>query len=164
MITRWHIAFLALVGVAHIGCQSRMQMCAVIKTNREPLVTLVDTTETNDSPARACVISPYPTPVFPRDLYLAQIEGSVVVRVTIGKDGRVKDAVAIRSSQREFEEPSVAAVKRWKFLEMRDPGVKENFGAVVDCTIKFSFEEEPNKAPEPTSHSVTPRAIVPLPK
>jgi TonB family protein len=148
-----------LLLATHSGCRSRIGICAVVDKYRDPLVTLVDISATHDSPARASVVSPFPAPLFPRNMYLAQIEGLVVVRVTIGKDGIVKDVVAIKSTQKEFEEPSVNALMRWKFIEIRDPGVKEHSGAIIDCTIKFTFkEEEPNQALEPTTTAVTPRA------
>ena len=71
----------------------------------------------------------------------AGIEGLVDVRLTVGKDGFVQEAHIIKSSQREFEEPTLIAVRHWKFLEVKEPAQAETLGATVDCRIKFGFDE-----------------------
>src|SRR4051812_48031280 len=96
---------LAVIAVL-AGCRTPMEMDANPMVSPPALVTLEDTKETKDSPAQAYPSVTIPMPVFPRDLWVSGIEGTVVVRLTIGKDGLVKNAVATQSSMKEFEGPA----------------------------------------------------------
>jgi hypothetical protein len=58
----------------------------------------------------------------------------------IGKDGFVKDALVVRSSGKEFEEPVIAATKRWRFHEMGENPAKQSKGMIVECSLRFSCD------------------------
>ena len=55
-------------------------------------------------------------PQWPREALIEGIEGYVVVEVTIGADGSVKDVRIIRSEpKRMFDRNVIRAVLKWKF-------------------------------------------------
>ena len=83
----------------------------------------------------------FPVPVFPWEMRLAGITGEVVVRVKVATDGTVVSSSVVRSTQREFEAPALAAVERWRFYEFRGLSAKERVGMVLDCTIRFALDE-----------------------
>jgi protein TonB len=60
---------------------------------------------------------------YPEDLRRQGIEGEVLVDFIVDTAGNVRNATAIRSSNREFEESAVAAVSRWKFKAGRKEGL-----------------------------------------
>lgn len=86
---------------------------------------------------------PVPTfqakPVYPFELKRAGITGTVTLGFIITSAGTVRDPYIISSSNREFEEPAMQGVLKWKFR----PGKKS--GAAVDAratiTIPFTIGE-----------------------
>lgn len=54
----------------------------------------------------------------------AGIAGQVLVDFVVDANGDVLRAVAVRSTRREFEDPAVAAVSKWKFAAGRKGGVE----------------------------------------
>jgi protein TonB len=54
-------------------------------------------------------------PEYPYSMRQAGITGSVTVEFVVGTDGTVLNAEAVRWTQREFVDPAVRAVLRWKF-------------------------------------------------
>ncbi len=86
---------------------------------------------------------PVPTfqakPVYPFELKRAGITGTVTLGFIITSTGTVRDPYVISSSNREFEEPAMQGVLKWKFR----PGKKS--GAAVDAratiTIPFTIGE-----------------------
>ena len=72
----------------------------------------------------------------------AGVQGIVIVRLEIDKDGRVKNAVAIKSSQREFEEPVLLVVRHWTFNEVLHYGSTLRKGAIVDCEFEFTLQDD----------------------
>jgi protein TonB len=62
-------------------------------------------------------------PNYPEHLRTRGIEGTLVVRYVIGKDGRVKDTNIITPpEQREFAEETISAMRHWRFRPYRDAG------------------------------------------
>ena len=69
----------------------------------------------DDTPRRVGGAIPEPTgahrvdPVFP-----AGVRGSVILEITIGRDGRVEDVRTLRADD-GFEAPAVAAIRQWRY-------------------------------------------------
>jgi periplasmic protein TonB len=62
-----------------------------------------------------------PAPVYPASLRNGGIEGKVVVEFLVDESGNAYDPVVVSATRREFEEPVLRAVARWKF----EPGFKD---------------------------------------
>jgi TonB family protein len=77
-------------------------------------------------------------PEYPESLASASNSGTVVLDLTIDKDGGVKDVKVISSSHHDFEASAVAAALQWKFL----PGRKN--GAAVDAHIAITVNFQTN--------------------
>lgn len=75
-----------------------------------------------------------PRPKYPVALKRAGIMGSAVVQFVVDASGDVRDAVAVRSSHKEFERAAVEAVLKSKFR----PGKKGN--AVVNTRMEQEIE------------------------
>lgn len=69
-------------------------------------------------------------PRYPKEMLDAGITGTVLVRMVVDSEGRVRDAFPAKSSRPEFEAAAVEAVKQWAF----DPGVKG--GRVVNTRME----------------------------
>jgi TonB family protein len=54
-------------------------------------------------------------PSYPTEALEAQREGYVELEFTIAANGTVKDVVVLSSTAAEFEEPAVAALRRWRY-------------------------------------------------
>lgn len=76
-------------------------------------------------------------PEYPEMARQAGIEGRVTVRVHVGRDGRVKDAVLVRSDNAVFDDAALAAVRRWTFT----PGVQAGQAVAVWMTIPIRFRQ-----------------------
>ncbi|MBI5693232.1 MAG: energy transducer TonB [Verrucomicrobia bacterium] len=61
-------------------------------------------------------------PEYPFDMRKSGTSGEVVVDFIVDADGVVRNAFALRSSQREFEAAAVTAVSKWKFRPGRKAG------------------------------------------
>lgn len=61
-------------------------------------------------------------PSYPYDMRRAGINGTVVVEFIINTEGDVIQTQIIRSSHREFEQPALQAVSKWKFKPGRKGG------------------------------------------
>ncbi|MES1168516.1 MAG: energy transducer TonB [Oleiharenicola lentus] len=68
-------------------------------------------------------------PTYPYDMRRAGINGSVVVEFIISTEGDVIQTQIIRSSHREFEQPALQAVQKWKFKPGRRGGKVVNVRA-----------------------------------
>ena len=55
------------------------------------------------------------TPRYKQDWKDAKLEGSILLKATIGKDGRIKSVENISPVNAEMEEEAMAAVGRWEF-------------------------------------------------
>lgn len=71
-----------------------------------------------DRPPRARMQIP---PDYPSELRQNGIGGTVVVEFMVDTEGRVVRAEAVRFSRREFVEPAIRAVLKWRF----EPGYKD---------------------------------------
>jgi TonB family protein len=71
-----------------------------------------------DIPGADIVANPIaqPQPQYPRRALEAEKEGIVRLRITIGPDGSVTDAVVVSAQPRGwFENAAISAVKRWRY-------------------------------------------------
>ncbi len=79
-------------------------------------------------------------PFYPQSMKVAGITGEALVDFIVDPNGRVRNAVVARSTQREFEEPACSAVSKWKFK----PGRKGGRAVFVhmQVPIVFSLSED----------------------
>ncbi len=65
-------------------------------------------------------------PVYPFEMKRAGITGEVLVGFIVDSNGDVRDAFAVRSTQREFEMEAIKAVMKWKFKPGKKGGTSVN--------------------------------------
>jgi protein TonB len=85
-----------------------------------------------DQPLQARVKT---SPTYPSDLKRQGISGECVVEFIVDSNGNVAQAQVIRSTQREFEAPSIQAVLKWKFR----PGKKGGRVVNTRCQQLLQF-------------------------
>jgi len=80
-----------------------------------------------------------PPPDYPSNMKKSGVSGVVALRVEIDETGAVIGCVVTKSSNVEFEQPAVNAVKNWKFTPAKKSGnpVKAHFV----MPIQFSLDE-----------------------
>jgi protein TonB len=79
-----------------------------------------------------------PYPDYPGAAVKAQLEDRLAVRYVIGTNGRVKDVVVISNPQHEmFIEPTLKAIRRWKFRPMIVDGERRE--VVHELTVRFKL-------------------------
>lgn len=88
-----------------------------------------------DRPPRAMAQTP---PDYPYALRSAGVSGSVTVEFLVGTDGHVLSAEAVRWTHREFRDPAVRAVYRWRFEPGTVDGRKVRFRMAVP--IEFTAD------------------------
>mgnify|MGYP001230985071 CR=1 FL=1 len=80
-----------------------------------------------------------PAPIYPFALKASGVSGEVLVEFVVDEAGRVLSPRVLRSSHREFEEPTINAVSRWRF----EPGTRRSkpvrFKMVVP--VKFNLND-----------------------
>ena len=86
------------------------------------------------------------------------IETTVVLKITVEKDGSVSDASVIQAGGDDFDEAALAAVKRWRF----SPALKEGRPVRARIQVPFHFAPDTHRA-EPHEHA-TPKPTEPAPK
>ena len=74
-------------------------------------------------------------PEYPEIARRAGIEGRVIVKVWVDKNGRVKEALVQRSDNDLFDAPALAAVRRWKF----EPAIQAGNPVDVWVSIPIRF-------------------------
>lgn len=83
--------------------------------------------------------APVPTyqarPNYPSQARLDAHSGQVLVDLVVDTNGDVRNAFAVRSTDREFEDPAVAAVGKWKFK----PGVKGGRAVLTHMQVPIVF-------------------------
>lgn len=82
---------------------------------------------------------PVPTyqaqPQYPFEMKRAGVGGEVTVDFLVDSSGAVQNARAVRSTHREFEQPAVNAVMKWKFK----PGRKGGRNVVTHMQVPIAF-------------------------
>lgn len=79
-------------------------------------------------------------PVYPFEMRRAGITGDVLVGFIVDSNGDVREAYAIKSTQREFEAAAIQAVSKWKFRPGKKGGRSVN--TKMQVPIVFSITEE----------------------
>jgi protein TonB len=79
-------------------------------------------------------------PQYPFEMRRAGITGEVLVEFIVDANGDVRNAFAVRSTQREFETSAVQAVSKWKFKPGRKGGRAVN--TRMQQPISFSLAED----------------------
>lgn len=79
-----------------------------------------------------------PPPTYPTDMRKDGVTGVVALKVLIDAEGNVAEVSVSKSSNSAFEEPAIAAVKRWKFK----PGQKEGKAVPAQLMIPLQFRLE----------------------
>jgi protein TonB len=75
------------------------------------------------------------SPVYPQGMREKGMTGEVLVDFIVDPSGSVRNPVAARSTNREFEEPACRAVGRWKFT----PGRKGGHAVYVHMQVPVVF-------------------------
>ena len=70
----------------------------------------------------------------------AGITGEVVVEFIVDANGDVRNAFAVRSTQRDFEQAAVQAVSKWKFRPGKKGGRAVN--TRMQVPIVFTLNDE----------------------
>ena len=81
-----------------------------------------------------------PPPQYPFEMRRAGVTGEVTVDFIVDSNGDVQNAYAVKSSQREFEQPAVQAVSKWKFKPGRKGG--RNVNTHMQVPIVFNLNDE----------------------
>lgn len=79
-------------------------------------------------------------PQYPFEMRRAGVTGEVTVDFIVDTNGDVQNAYALKSTQREFEQPAVAAVSKWKFKPGRKGG--RNVNTHMQVPIVFTLNDE----------------------
>jgi protein TonB len=79
-------------------------------------------------------------PQYPFEMRRAGVTGEVTVDFIVDANGDVQNAYAIKSTQREFEQPAVQAVAKWKFKAGRKGG--RNVNTHMQVPIVFTLNDE----------------------
>lgn len=82
-------------------------------------------------------------PAYPRQMSRGGISGAVRVNFIIDTKGNVRDAIAVKSTRGEFEQPAVAAVMGWKF----QPGEMNGRPVKTRATQLIEFKLNPGGRP-----------------
>lgn len=88
-----------------------------------------------DTPPRVVT---QPAPEYPRQLRDSGFRGDVLVDFVVDREGRVIRAHVVRSLNPAFDEPALAAVRRWKF----EPGRKDGVAVNVHLQVPIGFRLE----------------------
>jgi protein TonB len=78
-------------------------------------------------------------PEFPSDLRDKGISGVVMVNVLIDAQGNPRDLKVTKSSNNAFDEPAVAALRKWKFKPAERDGSIVALRVVIP--IRFSIDD-----------------------
>lgn len=78
-------------------------------------------------------------PQYPFEMRRAGITGEVIVEFIVDTQGNARNAFAVRSTQREFEQAAVQAVNKWKFRPGRKNGRAVN--TRMQVPIVFTLNE-----------------------
>lgn len=79
-------------------------------------------------------------PQYPFEMRRAGITGEVVVEFIVDANGDVRNAFAVRSTQRDFEQAAVQAVSKWKFRPGKKGGRAVN--TRMQVPIVFTLNDE----------------------
>jgi TonB family protein len=93
------------------------------------------TVTVSEKDARALLLD-HPKPVYPPIAKAAHVSGSVVLRATVGTDGRVR-SLSVISGPAMLQQASLNAVKQWTFKQYMVDGDPAEMETTI--TVPFSF-------------------------
>lgn len=99
-----------------------------------PTLTIFDVTKLDRAPRATAQVSP----IYPYAMSQTGTSGSVWVEFDVDTSGRVVRTVAVRYTEREFAEPALQAVRKWRFEPGRRGGKVVPFRMTVP--IEFGIE------------------------
>jgi TonB family protein len=76
-----------------------------------------------------------PDPDYDPEARRAHIQGTVLLSLTVGPDGLVRDAKIQKSLNSKLDQKALEAVRKWKF----DPGLQDGKPIPADITVTVSF-------------------------
>ncbi len=76
-----------------------------------------------------------PDPEFSEEARKAKYQGTVVLWVVVGPDGRTHDIRVFRSLGMGLDEKAMEAIRRWRF----EPGRKDGIAVAVQVNVEVSF-------------------------
>jgi TonB family protein len=79
-------------------------------------------------------------PDYPFEMRRSGTAGSVTVNFIVDIEGNVRNAHAVRYTQREFVSSALEAIKKWKFRPGMKDGVKVN--TIMQTELKYELNEE----------------------
>jgi len=79
-------------------------------------------------------------PVYPFEMRRAGITGQVTVGFIVDSQGNVREAYALKSSHREFEQAAVQAVAKWRFKPGKKGGRAVNTRMAVPIVFNITDE------------------------
>ncbi len=101
----------------------------------------------NPAASGPCAIPPRPlskvSPTYPEKARQARHEGTVVLGVTVGKDGSTRDIHVVKGPDEELNQAAITAVSQWKF----EPATYEGNPVAVEMSIQVNFRLDPNASP-----------------
>ena len=77
-----------------------------------------------------------PDPVFSEEARKAKFQGTVVLWLIVGVDGRTRDIRIQRSLGMGLDENAIDAIRRWRF----EPGRKGGVPVAVQVNIEVNFQ------------------------
>jgi protein TonB len=78
------------------------------------------------------------TPEYPQEARRRRIEGQVLLRAIVDREGRVEDDVEVVQSVRELDEAAVSALRQWRFRPGRD-GEGRAVRVRIEVPIRFQL-------------------------
>lgn len=103
------------------------------------------------APPAATILKATP-PLYPPAMVRQDIEGSVEMALTIGSDGRIKEARSITSTDPAFEAAVKESLKGWRFAGGQDQADIE-----VALPVTFRLASNRKRAPSPVFKCAAPR-------
>jgi TonB family protein len=76
-------------------------------------------------------------PVYPEEAQKAKVQGTIIIELLLGKDGKVQDARVLRSIP-ELDQAALDAVRQWEFEPVLVNGHPER--AIMTVTLRFVLE------------------------
>jgi periplasmic protein TonB len=79
-------------------------------------------------------------PEYPADAARSGKQGSVEIAFLVTPDGRIAEPTVVTSSDRVFERPALAAVRRWRY----DPRIEDGKPVEWRTTVRIEFKLDEN--------------------
>ena len=80
-------------------------------------------------------------PVYPTEMKRQGISGEVQLQFVVDSNGDVQNVEVIKSTNREFEQPAIQAVQKWKFKAGRKGGKPVNTRMAIPIAFNLNDED-----------------------